>query len=448
MSINFPTSIDSFTNPTATNKLNNPSHAVQHDNENDAIVALETKVGVDNSVVTTSLDYKINNIDPTKITGQVPIAQGGTGQATANTALNALLPSQTGNATKILQTDGSNSSWASIVASNVGTGVVLPAAESISNGDAVCAGYYQSDGGVKFDANKKNAADVTGSSISDTLTIGSNSNKIAIAVINTNGTVSGTPTFGGSNMTNIAGASTSSGGFVLSVWYIVNPSNGSQTFSASLSGNSHCNYTLYSYYNVKQTSSIPATNSGTSVTTPVSISVTPTAIGELLFYAIGDNTGTWSFTTLNNQLSSTPALQTVTGDLGVATSATSVTVTGSNSGGGATTLMGAFTLAPATVALTGYVMQATAKSNTLYPAPSTTTFRSLFMGIAQNAASATQNVTVQLTGLTSNLSGLISFTGYYLSNTLGQLSTSAGTNSVKAGTTTSKTTELLITRIF
>jgi hypothetical protein len=46
------------------------------------------------------------------ITGTLGIANGGTGQATANAALNALLPSQTGNATKVLTTDGTNTSWA------------------------------------------------------------------------------------------------------------------------------------------------------------------------------------------------------------------------------------------------------------------------------------------------------------------------------------------------
>lgn len=45
--------------------------------------------------------------------GTIAIANGGTGQTTANTALNALLPSQTGNNTKVLQTDGTNTSWTS-----------------------------------------------------------------------------------------------------------------------------------------------------------------------------------------------------------------------------------------------------------------------------------------------------------------------------------------------
>ena len=43
-------------------------------------------------------------------TGQLAISRGGTGQSTANAALNALLPTQTGNNGKVLQTDGTNTS--------------------------------------------------------------------------------------------------------------------------------------------------------------------------------------------------------------------------------------------------------------------------------------------------------------------------------------------------
>ena len=41
----------------------------------------------------------------------LPIDKGGTGQATANNALNALLPLQVDNTTKFLTTDGSSTSW-------------------------------------------------------------------------------------------------------------------------------------------------------------------------------------------------------------------------------------------------------------------------------------------------------------------------------------------------
>lgn len=63
----------------------------------------------------------IPNLAFTKITGTVPVNQGGTGQITANAAFNAFAPSQTGNSGKFLTTDGTNTAWATITP---GTGTV------------------------------------------------------------------------------------------------------------------------------------------------------------------------------------------------------------------------------------------------------------------------------------------------------------------------------------
>jgi hypothetical protein len=57
------------------------------------------------------------------VTGTVAIANGGTGQITANSALNALLPSQATNASKVLTTDGSNTSWQIIAGSGTVTSI-------------------------------------------------------------------------------------------------------------------------------------------------------------------------------------------------------------------------------------------------------------------------------------------------------------------------------------
>lgn len=62
MSINYPTSLDTLTNPVAGNALNSPDHATQHANANDAIEALEAKVGANSSAVTTSHDYKLSAV--------------------------------------------------------------------------------------------------------------------------------------------------------------------------------------------------------------------------------------------------------------------------------------------------------------------------------------------------------------------------------------------------
>ena len=58
------------------------------------------------------------------------IANGGTGQTTANAALNALLPSQTGNINYYLKTDGTNTSWAVVS----GTGTVTTVSVVSANG--------------------------------------------------------------------------------------------------------------------------------------------------------------------------------------------------------------------------------------------------------------------------------------------------------------------------
>ena len=59
MATSFPTSIDAFSNPSASDPQDSPSHAAQHTNKNDAIEAIEAKVGADSSAVTTSHDYLI-----------------------------------------------------------------------------------------------------------------------------------------------------------------------------------------------------------------------------------------------------------------------------------------------------------------------------------------------------------------------------------------------------
>jgi len=51
MASTYPTSLDTFTNPTATSLLTSPSHAQQHSDINDAVEALETKVAIGNTVL-------------------------------------------------------------------------------------------------------------------------------------------------------------------------------------------------------------------------------------------------------------------------------------------------------------------------------------------------------------------------------------------------------------
>jgi len=65
MTTAYPAALDNFTNPASTDLLSaaGVSHADQHANANDAIEALEAKVGVTSSAVVTSHDYRIAQLE-------------------------------------------------------------------------------------------------------------------------------------------------------------------------------------------------------------------------------------------------------------------------------------------------------------------------------------------------------------------------------------------------
>jgi hypothetical protein len=59
---NFPNNIDQIANPNSTDALNAPSHSDLHTQTNEAILAIETVIGVTNSNDSNSITYKINNL--------------------------------------------------------------------------------------------------------------------------------------------------------------------------------------------------------------------------------------------------------------------------------------------------------------------------------------------------------------------------------------------------
>lgn len=75
MAINYPTSLDNFTNPQPSDALDSIAapHATQHSDLNDAVEALQAKVGVDSSAVTSSLDYRIGTLESGISTAQSDI---------------------------------------------------------------------------------------------------------------------------------------------------------------------------------------------------------------------------------------------------------------------------------------------------------------------------------------------------------------------------------------
>lgn len=61
MSTVFPVSIDNYTNPNPTDDVSVVVHSTQHANHNDSIEAIEAKLGINSSAVTTSIDYLLKS---------------------------------------------------------------------------------------------------------------------------------------------------------------------------------------------------------------------------------------------------------------------------------------------------------------------------------------------------------------------------------------------------
>ena len=91
---------------------------------------IDTEFNNIQTAVATKTDNSNANITGGSITGitDLAVADGGTGASTATAALNNLLPSQTGNANKYLQTDGTNASWDAVSLSTSDITGTLPVA--------------------------------------------------------------------------------------------------------------------------------------------------------------------------------------------------------------------------------------------------------------------------------------------------------------------------------
>lgn len=90
------------------------------------LVAGSSRLSISNAsgaVGNPTIDVVESALNLGSMSGVVGISSGGTGQTSANGALNALLPSQTGNSGRFLTTNGTNVSWASVPGSGTVTSV-------------------------------------------------------------------------------------------------------------------------------------------------------------------------------------------------------------------------------------------------------------------------------------------------------------------------------------
>lgn len=180
MSINFPSSLDSLSNPTSTDLLDNTSpsldHWTQHADANDAIEALEAKVGVNGSAVTTSHDYKLSEVTSTdKAVGKTatqtltnktltsPTINTATitGSALTTSTVNGVTLDNTQGTTKFLRGDGSYASPTAGDASYAAKGSVQGLTDAATSGLTITTGVISVNSGtsanniVKLDGSAK-----------------------------------------------------------------------------------------------------------------------------------------------------------------------------------------------------------------------------------------------------------------------------------------------------
>ena len=98
--VSFPTSIDTLTNPSATDSTATVSHSGQHSDANDGIEALQAKVGADGSAVTTSHDYKLSGVTGSDLSCSLT----GTETLTNKTLTSPLMTSLTATTSSLIDT--------------------------------------------------------------------------------------------------------------------------------------------------------------------------------------------------------------------------------------------------------------------------------------------------------------------------------------------------------
>lgn len=322
------------------------------------------------------------------------------------------------------------------LASNVGA--TFLAGENLTAGQAVSGYYYQSDGGITYDAKTTNNGSVTsaGGTVSFSHTVANQSNRMLVLYVNVaaaSGTVpTPTVTYNSVSMSAVRTETTASQNKLFS-FTLAAPSTGANNIVITLSASAQTNYVssaVTSYYNVS------AVENSTGATAATVAYGTP-GLGVVLTSAQANTSGASSANNNTNYQDSGANTQAriTAADSGVAFTTSSATVT--YTAGSMITVIG---LTPFTTPTYGYVVKSSAATPTNGVNLNKYT---TFAGFAQSTVSAGASVTVTTDAGVTGLSGLTPLATYYLADTAGTIATTAGTNSKKVGFATSATTLLM-----
>lgn len=313
-------------------------------------------------------------------------------------------------------------------------GIIRTAAETITAGQAVSVGPYQTDGGILYDTTGNVSA-----SNSTSITIGANSNRqLVVGIVSGTNTVTGV-TYNSVAMTQIEGFSYNAGNKHQYIFILPAPSTGANTLTITMSSGTCNGFTYYSIYNASQSTSPDNHSNGTGI--DPSASIATVAAGCMGFgwadggfiesavsgtaryeHKLGTGTSPWS------------------GSSGQAPAAGN-TVSIAESTSGNQSGVSVITIAPITSVLSRmYKASAAAATNQYWNKYQP------FMGFAASSVTVDNTFGVVIAGI-STQSALTFPNNYYLSDTAGAVSTSPGTNTRKAGIGVSAT-ELLVTNIW
>lgn len=328
MSTNYPSSIDSFPTPGAT-LASNP-HSSLHQSVNDAVTALETKVGVDGSAVTTTIDYKLKNtasISPGHKHVTADITDAGSFIPTGEIIFYAGSSTPTG----FLPANGnavSRSTYASLF-SLIGTTYGAGDGSTTFNVPTFSPVYT---GNPAYDASSSHSAGASSNTVAHT--VGAANALLVVAVYNESaGAVSiSSVTYNGVNMTSADSTTFSSGGIRLALYYLANPSTGTNNIVATFSGSCNNQILGVSYIPIQTSSTLDVHGTATITSaTTISIACTPT-VADLVVACASGQTGFGNMICGAPRKTISAFTPTVIGDILFNQSATTFTFTGSGAG--------------------------------------------------------------------------------------------------------------------